>query len=213
MARTRFAGALVALALLSGACSNPPNAPTTFQLLGWIQVVASLSDPLGTPTGTRVLSTADSVVVRLLGSPMATRSGGGAWLFQGLANGTYAGSCEVRGVPTDTTRQILIQNLDIATTDTLKLRRVGDLAAVPNPFTTSTRLQFTLTGNDTVTLRIATLAGTVVRTVFDGPMPAGVHNEMWDGNNDAAIAAPDGWYAAVFTTTTRRLVEIIVKGP
>jgi hypothetical protein len=212
--RTRSAGALVVLALLAGACSNQPNAPTTFQLLGWLNVVAQLADGAGNPTGTSVLTTADSVVVRLIGGAMNTRTVAGQWLFQGIANGTYHGSCEVGGVPTDTTRAVLIQNLDIATTDTLKVQRIGDLVSWPNPFTTSTRFQFALAANDTVTFRIVTIAGSPVRTLVDhAPLPAGVHAVIWDGNNDAAAAVPNGWYAGVLTGPAGPRVEIVIKGP
>src|SRR5438874_12289034 len=151
--------AILLLALAAGACSSPVTPyPFHHQLLGWLKVEATLSDAGGVLLGIRMLTVPDSVKVRLLGANDSTRTITGQWVFRTI-NGTYEGAAEVAGVPTDSTRAILIQNLDIATTDTLKVRRTGDLHATPNPFTTATSLTFALPANDDVSLRIVTLAG------------------------------------------------------
>jgi hypothetical protein len=40
-----------------------------------------------------------------------------------------------------------------------------------------------------------------------------VHAVIWDGNNDAAAAVPNGWYAGVLTGPAGPRVEIVIKGP
>lgn len=58
----------------------------------------------------------------------------------------------------------------------------------PNPFNPSTYIQFDLDRPRDVRLRVVDLAGRVVQTLVDGPMPAGAHKLFFDGRNLASGA-------------------------
>lgn len=205
--------ALAAVALLAASCSQPVRPyPFEYLLLGYLHVVAQLADPNGAPTGLRALTNADSVKVRLLGDGDSTRTIDGQYLFQ-ARNGNYSAAAEVAGIPTDSTRVIRIQDVDILTTDTLKVARRGDLSARPNPFSSSTSLQFGLGADSQVAVRVYTLAGTLVRTLAEGLLPAGLHQVTWDGNNDAATEVPDGWYVVTVVTPTETSLDVVIKEP
>ncbi|HEY2924997.1 MAG TPA: FlgD immunoglobulin-like domain containing protein [Candidatus Eisenbacteria bacterium] len=72
------------------------------------------------------------------------------------------------------------------------------LGARPNPSAGQTEIGFVLPADARVTLRVYDVAGRLVRTLIDGPMPAGVHRARWDGTDDRGRAARSGIY---FTTT------------
>jgi hypothetical protein len=204
--------ALAALALLAASCSQPVRPyPFEYLLLGYLHVVAQLADPIGAPTGLRALTDADSVKVRLLGDGDSTRTIDGQYLFR-ARNGNYSATSEVGGVPTDSTRAIRIQDVDILTTDTLKVARRGDLDSAPNPFTTETRLEFGLAADDSVTIEVVTLAGTRVRSL-SGNFPAGLSSVIWDGLDDAGQPAANGWYVVTFVSSTEKRLDVVIKEP
>ncbi|RPI02210.1 MAG: T9SS C-terminal target domain-containing protein [Calditrichaeota bacterium] len=64
----------------------------------------------------------------------------------------------------------------------------------PNPFNPQTAIRFDLPTPTVVTLTIYDAQGRIVRTLVNGHEPAGVHNVIWDGRNDAGFAAPSGLY-------------------
>lgn len=202
---------LAALALLTGSCSQPVTPyPFEYLLLGYLHVIAQLADANGAPTGLRALTDADSVKVRLLGDGDSTRTIDGQYLFR-ARNGNYSATCAVGGVPTDSTRVIRIQDVDILTTDTLKVLRQGDLAAGPNPFQTSATLRFTLGADDSVTIEVVSLAGTRVRSL-SGNFPAGPSALVWDGLDDGGQPVPNGWYAVTFVSSADRRLEVVIRG-
>jgi hypothetical protein len=204
--------ALAALALLGASCSQPVTPfPFEYLLLGYLHVVAQLADANGAPTGLRALTNADSVKVRLLGDGDSTRTIDGQYLFS-ARNGNYSAAAEVGGVPTDSTRVIRIQDVDVLTTDTLKVFRQGDLAAGPNPFQASTTLRFALAADDSVTIEVVTLAGSRVRSL-SGNFLAGLNSIVWDGLDDAGQPAANGWYVVTFVSSTERRLDVLIKEP
>lgn len=64
----------------------------------------------------------------------------------------------------------------------------------PNPFNPSTTIPFALPSEGPVTLRIYSVNGSLVRTLFTGPLPAGDHRLVWDGADERARPAPSGVY-------------------
>jgi hypothetical protein len=64
----------------------------------------------------------------------------------------------------------------------------------PNPFSASTRLQFSLPERVSVTLSIFDAGGRRVRTVDLGERPAGVHSVTWNGRNQSGQPVPAGVY-------------------
>jgi hypothetical protein len=68
-------------------------------------------------------------------------------------------------------------------------------APLPNPFNPSVAVRYDLP-NAVTSARLAVLdpAGRLVRTLIDGPLPAGPGSVTWDGYNDQATAAASGIY-------------------
>ena len=67
-------------------------------------------------------------------------------------------------------------------------------AAAPNPFNARTNLAFAVPGDGRVTLRLFDVRGRLVRTLHDGPLPAGRHGYDWDGRDDGGRPLPSGPY-------------------
>jgi hypothetical protein len=82
-------------------------------------------------------------------------------------------------------------------------------AAVPNPFNPLTRLDFAVTRDGPVRLRIYDPAGRLVITLVDETLTAGHHHATWDGRDAAGRQAPAGLYLYRLEThnfsTSRRM--------
>ncbi len=82
---------------------------------------------------------------------------------------------------------------------------------VPNPFNPTTSITYDVpSGGANVTIRIYDASGRLVRTLVDGPSPAGTHSVSWDGRNSAGGAVSSGVYFYRMTagsfTASRRMV-------
>jgi hypothetical protein len=66
--------------------------------------------------------------------------------------------------------------------------------AYPNPFNPSTTIRFTLPGPGVVSLRIYDVRGRLVRSLVDGPQPAGERSAVWDGIDSVGSPAASGVY-------------------
>lgn len=64
----------------------------------------------------------------------------------------------------------------------------------PNPFNPETTLRYQLPEAVQVQLRIYSALGQVVRTLVDGPQPAGVQQVAWDGRDEGGQEAASGIY-------------------
>jgi hypothetical protein len=62
----------------------------------------------------------------------------------------------------------------------------------PNPFNSSTLIQYAVPLPGRVTLRVYDLLGREVRTLVDGEAAAGEHTAFWDGTAGDGSAAPSG---------------------
>jgi hypothetical protein len=74
------------------------------------------------------------------------------------------------------------------------------VGASPNPFNPQTRLAFDLATAGDVRLGVYDLQGRRVRSLADGPWPAGRHNLTWDGLDDAGNHVASGLYLARLET-------------
>ncbi|MEM6343253.1 MAG: ELWxxDGT repeat protein [Bacteroidota bacterium] len=63
----------------------------------------------------------------------------------------------------------------------------------PNPFTSSTAIEFSLGQAEDLQVEIFTLTGKIVRS-FEARYPAGNHSLEWDGNNASGAAVSQGIY-------------------
>lgn len=65
----------------------------------------------------------------------------------------------------------------------------------PNPFNPSTQISFAVPdGGANVSLRVYDLTGRLVRTLVDGPEPAGTRSVTWSGDDDQGQRVPSGTY-------------------
>ncbi len=64
----------------------------------------------------------------------------------------------------------------------------------PNPFNPSTRIGFTLSTADLVTLSIHDLRGHLIRTLDEGHRDSGHHSAVWDGRDNSGQAVASGSY-------------------
>jgi len=74
------------------------------------------------------------------------------------------------------------------------------IRASPNPFTSSTAIDFTLAAATSVRITIRDLSGRSVRVLGEREWPAGPHRIAWDGAMDNGAPAPSGiYFASLFT--------------
>jgi parallel beta-helix repeat protein len=65
---------------------------------------------------------------------------------------------------------------------------------VPNPFNPVTTVKYEVPFESDVTIQVYDVAGREVRTLVDGSVPAGRHQVVWDGRNDAGESVGSGVY-------------------
>ncbi len=85
------------------------------------------------------------------------------------------------------------------------------LQSYPNPFNASCKITFILPRNNDVTLRVFAVDGSTIKTMANGPLPAGKHTLVWDGKDDYNQAVASGLYfyqikAGDFSQTRRMLL-------
>jgi hypothetical protein len=84
--------------------------------------------------------------------------------------------------------------------------------AIPNPFTPSTSIRFTVIEATVVDLGVYNVLGQRIRTLFAGDRAAGEHREAWDGRDDEGRDMPPGVYYVRITqgrdTETQPLVLV-----
>jgi len=64
----------------------------------------------------------------------------------------------------------------------------------PNPFNPETIIPYSLAHPGKISIRIFDIAGRLVRTLVDGPEPAGLHVVRWNGKTDSGDPAASGVY-------------------
>ncbi len=83
-------------------------------------------------------------------------------------------------------------------TDPIKLAIVPDeyflSAAYPNPFNSTTKIQYGLPEATHVSIRIFDLAGREVVTVVNEPRQAGFYTHVWSGKNMHGVPVASGVY-------------------
>jgi hypothetical protein len=68
------------------------------------------------------------------------------------------------------------------------------LTNYPNPFSSSTRIELSLTSEETLDLAIYAVDGRRVRALRQGAFPGGETFLSWDGRDDRGVAVPSGVY-------------------
>jgi hypothetical protein len=88
---------------------------------------------------------------------------------------------------------------------------ISDLRpAAPNPFSSSTRLDYSMARAGSADLTIYDVTGRRVATLFHGEAGAGLHSATWTGRSADGRNAPAGVYNAVLQTEAGRITHRIV---
>ena len=69
-----------------------------------------------------------------------------------------------------------------------------DLSIAPNPFSPETRISFNLDKTAEVSLTLFDLQGQIVKQLTKGQFEPGLHQNQWDGSNEAGTQLPSGLY-------------------
>ena len=64
----------------------------------------------------------------------------------------------------------------------------------PNPFNPSTTITFGVPEASEVTLAIYNMRGQLIQTLHSGPIAAGQHNVVWNGNDSRGVKVASGVY-------------------
>ncbi|MBN1464329.1 T9SS type A sorting domain-containing protein, partial [candidate division KSB1 bacterium] len=70
----------------------------------------------------------------------------------------------------------------------------------PNPFNPRTTIRFELPAEHHLTIAIFNTTGQLVRMLVEGEYPAGIHQVVWEADNEQGIKAPSGIYYYRMTT-------------
>jgi flagellar hook assembly protein FlgD len=73
-------------------------------------------------------------------------------------------------------------------------RAAAGISSLPNPFRSGTQVRFALAAAGPARVEVRDLAGRAVRTLHDGPLPAGPQAFAWDGADAAGRSLPGGIY-------------------
>lgn len=80
----------------------------------------------------------------------------------------------------------------------------------PNPFRSTARISYTVSGRADVTLAIYDPAGRAIRTLREGSVDAGTHAVIWDGRNEAGAKVASGVYMIRMRVGERSLSRKII---
>jgi hypothetical protein len=81
---------------------------------------------------------------------------------------------------------------------------IAMLPPAPSPFAQQTAIRFSLAAPADVSVRVFDAGGRLVRSVHDGPVPAGDASFVWDGTGNNGDRAPTGiYFVEVRTPVTR----------
>jgi hypothetical protein len=87
---------------------------------------------------------------------------------------------------------------------------VASLSISPNPSARSVRITFNLAAPGPATLRIYSARGTLVRTLEDGNIAAGIHHTVWDGMDVGGEQVAAGIYFARLDAGSNRMTQKIL---
>ena len=103
------------------------------------------------------------------------------------------------------------------TTDTIPSGPIALLGqSVPNPFTTTTTIAFTLASAGRADIVVFDLAGRTVKHLFGGELPAGNQTVIWDGTDDRGSKVSSGVFFYRLTApgieASKRMVRVTSLG-
>ncbi len=83
------------------------------------------------------------------------------------------------------------------------LQKAGLLGNAPNPFASSTMVNFSLAGPTAVKVEVFDITGRKISTLVDGPMAAGAHAVSWSGTDASGGKVASGLYYSRLTADGR----------
>jgi hypothetical protein len=95
---------------------------------------------------------------------------------------------------------------------------VGHLAAgfaleqnIPNPFNPATRIPLSVDRDSAIRVGVYDLKGSLVRSLWDGPITRGQHEIAWDGRDSGGRAVASGvYYCRARTSEATRVVRMVL---
>ncbi len=81
------------------------------------------------------------------------------------------------------------------------------LPAFPNPFNMTTTCIIKLPYAAPIELKVISMNGQVIKTLYRGELNAGTHYMQWDGRNDRNVPVPSGVYLIDLSSPTNRNVR------
>jgi hypothetical protein len=103
-----------------------------------------------------------------------------------------------------------LRRLDVAGVTPTPTSVLALAAPSPNPFSGSTRVDYTLPQRGDVDLAVYDITGRHIATLFKGVAEAGSHVGIWDGRTADGRLAPAGVYRAVLNTGAGRQSRSLV---
>lgn len=79
----------------------------------------------------------------------------------------------------------------------------------PNPFATSTRIAYSISGEELVKLQIYDIYGRAVRTLVEGRRAAGRHELTWDGRSESGVPLASGVYVYRLSTGAKSVARMV----
>lgn len=82
----------------------------------------------------------------------------------------------------------------------------------PNPFNPATRIRFSVAGSTHATLRVFRADGSLVATLFRGPVDPGVREVVWDGRDRSGCQSGSGVYFCQLQAGDQTITKKMVLG-
>ncbi len=80
----------------------------------------------------------------------------------------------------------------------------------PNPFTSTTHIEYTLPAKDRVSIRVFNSLGQEITTLFEGVKEAGTYNLEWNGIDKNGLRLSNGIYFMKLATSTAKATQKII---
>ncbi|MBN1197848.1 MAG: VCBS repeat-containing protein [Bacteroidales bacterium] len=71
----------------------------------------------------------------------------------------------------------------------------------PNPFNQEVRIRYSVADNQHVTIQVFSIMGTLIRTLQQEEMSAGLHTSSWNGDDNNGAPVPEGIYLCRITSS------------
>jgi disulfide oxidoreductase YuzD len=99
---------------------------------------------------------------------------------------------------------------DTETTTQLSPEKISIVSYYPNPFSTSTTIEYVLPIDLQVNMTVYNLRGQRVCNLVDEVIPAGYNTIIWNARDDVGRAVPDGIYLIQLLTEETRIIKKII---